>query len=57
MLRFAFCFCLFSLCALPYAAKAQEEGVWVNNIHAVKLHIQGDQLAYPVVRLHSADKL
>jgi len=57
MLRFAFCFCLLSVCTLPFTAKAQEEGVWVNNIHAVKLHIQGDQLRYPVIRLHSADKL
>lgn len=46
-----------ALACLPLFSFAQEEGVWASNIRSVKLHMAGDQLAYPVLRLNSGDQI
>lgn len=46
-----------ALTCLPLFSFAQEEGVWASNIRSVKLHMAGDQLAYPILRLNSGDQI
>ncbi len=49
---------VFSWFLILAAAHAQEaDKIYRSNIHSVKLHLQGDQLAYPIMRLNSGDQL
>lgn len=50
---------LFSLTVLSIYSKAQPnpEQIYAENVHTVKLYPSGNQLAYPIIQLGSADKL
>jgi ribosomal protein L28 len=47
---------LLLLAAVPSSAQETDK-IFKPNIHSVKLHVKGDQLSYPIMRLNSGDQL
>lgn len=48
---------LLQFIATAFPLMAQEEAVISENIRSVKLHLAGNQLAYPIIRLNTNDQL
>ena len=49
--------CTFLLLTAVRISAQETDKIFKPNIHSVKLHVKGDQLSYPIMRLNSGDQL